>query len=431
MPTLRGWIVAATGVGLWVASVTFGAEPLGQLGFGLLFLSVVALAVVRLGRHDVEIKRSVSPERARVHQPITVTLALTNRGRGPAPLLLLEDRLPTGVSGRARFSVQGIEVGGHRETSFVIEPDRRGRYQVGPLGVEIVDPFGLAKVTSRGAKPTSFLVHPRTEQLTLPRDFGERRSVSVSALRQPTGATGEDFYTLREYAQGDDLRKIHWPSTAKRGKYMIRQEETPWHTRATLLIDDRQGVHGGFGETASFERAIETIASLVSLYHSSGYSYRLAAAHDPGMSGGKGSHHYHRCLDLLATLEPSGPGSQQDDTALVSRLAEIETRAGAEDTLVIVGGTISSAEAIALSRCRRMFKQVIVVSWPAHRFTSASTKARWEGEKLVTDAVHLLTRSGIRSLVLGPGDRLAPAWSSLSSGSARGGDGWGRKQELV
>ena len=428
---MRGLIVAATGIGLWVASVIFGAEPLGQLGFGLLFLSLVALAVVRLGRHDVAIERTISPERARVHQPVTVTLALVNKGRGPAPLLLLEDRLPAGLSGKARFSVHGIEVGGHRETSFVVDPDRRGRYQVGPLQVEIVDPFGLAKVRSRGASASTFLVHPRTEQLSLPRDFGERRSVSVAALRQPTGATGEDFYTLREYAQGDDLRKIHWPSTAKRGKYMIRQEETPWHTRATLLVDDRLSVHGGFGETSSFERAIETIASLVSLYHSSGYSYRLAGAHDPGMAGGKGSHHFHRCLDLLAVIEPAGPGPGKDDPALLSRLAEIEARAGAEDTLVVVAGTVSPAEAIALSRCRRMFKQVIVVSWPAHRFTSVSTKARWEGEKVVTDAVHLMGRSGIRALVLGPGDRLGPAWSSMSSGTTRGGDGWDRKPELV
>ena len=59
---------------------------------------------------------------------------------------------------------------------------------------------------------------------------------------------------MREYVEGDDLRKIHWPATAKRGGFMIRQEETPWHTRATILLDDRVESHGGIGESSSFER---------------------------------------------------------------------------------------------------------------------------------------------------------------------------------
>src|SRR5687767_4755256 len=157
------------------------------LGFTLVALVFIAMAVVRLGRHDLEFSRRLAPERANAHQPVTVVVTLTNRGRGSAPLLLLEDKLPYGISGRARFAVNGIESRGTRETEYKIEAAGRGRFAVGPLEVVIADPFGLARVRSTGLGQSELLVHPRIEKLSLPRDLGERRTASASALRQPTG----------------------------------------------------------------------------------------------------------------------------------------------------------------------------------------------------------------------------------------------------
>ena len=430
MPSLRGYLVAFTGVALYVVGRIFGSEALEQLGFALVALLVIAILTIRLGNHDLHITRRVTPERARVHQPVTISLTVKNEGRGAAPLLLLEDKLPPGLSGRARFAISGIESGGQRETSFDVRPDSRGRYEIGPLNVMVGDPFGLAQLRSQGAPPTAFLVHPRIETLTLPRDFGERRTAAASALRQPTGPRGEDFYTLREYAEGDELRKIHWPSTAKRGKLMIRQEETPWHTRATIVLDDRRFPHEGVGPASSFERAVEGAASLLDLYYRSGYGYRLAGAHHPGITTSKGSAHYHRCLDLLAVIQMRGPRTEEDPM-LLARLAEIEARGAAEETLVVLTGTLTAEAAGALARCRRFYKQVVVISWPAHRFGSASTKSRWEGEAHSVEVTSTLMRSGVRPIVLGPGERLGPAWTS-TSGRSRGGDhGWAQKPELV
>ena len=430
MPSLRGWSIALTGIALYVAGRLFGSRPLEQLGFALAALLVIALIVVRTGRHDLEINRRIVPERARVHQPVTVYLTLANSGRGAAPLLLLEDRIPPGLSGRARFAINGIEAGGQREVSFQVKPDARGRYEIGPLEVLVGDPFGLARLRSVGAKKKSFLVHPAIETLSLPRDFGERRAAATSALRQPTGPRGEDYYTLREFAEGDELRKIHWPSTAKRQKLMIRQEETPWHTRATIVLDDRRTPYEGMGSASSFERAVEGTASLVDLYYRAGYGYRLAGAHHPGIATTKGHEHYHRCLDLLAMIQPRGPRTE-DDNMLQARLAEIEARGASEETLVLLTGTLTPEVAGALARCRRFYKQVAVLTWPAHRFGSASTKSRWAGEAYAVEATTTLARSGIRVVTLGPGERLAPAWMS-KSGKLRGGDrAWAQKPELV
>ena len=425
MPTGRGWLVAATGLVMIVAGSLFGARPLGQVGLALLVLVCMAVAVVRLGRHDVEITREISPLRAHPGQPVTVAMQVSNRGTSTAPLLLIEDRVPAGLSGDARFALRGIEPKGHRESSITLTATRRGRYEVGPMQVSIVDPFSLAQLRSSVLARSAFLVHPRIDGLAMPRDQGTRRSTSLSALRQLTGSRGEDFYTMREYNEGDDLRKIHWPSTAKRGRYMIRQEETPWQTKATILLDDRAGAHDGTGPLSSFERAVEAAASLVDLYHRAAYSYRLAAAHERGLPSAKRAEHLSRCLDLLATIQASR-GDSED--ALVNRLAEMEA-GSSEAALVVVSGTLGPRDALALTRARKRFRDVTLLTFPAHRFSAQPTKRRWEGERTLMESVRLLTRSGVRAVALGPDEPLGAAWTGLSPRQQE--TSWGRRPELV
>jgi uncharacterized protein (DUF58 family) len=425
VPTVRGWLTAAIGLGLWATGRVFGTGALDQIGFALLVLVVIAVVIVNARRHDLSITRTISPERARGGQRVEVNLSFTNDGRGSAPLMLIDDRVPLELSGHARFALNGIEPGGKRDASYEIRPPRRGRYYVGPLAIGFVDPFGLAQTRDEAAAATSFLVHPRIEHLALPPDLGRRRSMSVSALRQLSGARGEDFYTMREYAEGDDLRKIHWPSTAKLNKPMIRQEETPWHTRATVLLDDYRSPHDGAGESSSFERCIEAAASLIDLYHRSGYTYRLLCAVGAGLPTARGTDHFHRCLDYLAEVE----GSSRAE-ALLIRLAELESASGTEGTLVVVTGHLSASGAVALSGCRRRFRQVIAVVLPAHRFGTDSTRARWEGEQATHEAVTMLTRSDVHAIVLGQGESIATGWASLSTHPVTGGERrWGLKPE--
>jgi uncharacterized protein (DUF58 family) len=428
VPTARGWLVAATGVAMVAAGSMFGARPLEQLGVALLVLVAIAVGVVRLGRHDLGVARRVSPERARPGQPVTIEMVVANRGQGSAPLLLIEDRLPHGLSGRARYAVRGIEAAGEREASLAVTAARRGRYDIGPMEVAIVDPFSLAHVRRRVLDTTPLLVYPRIEPLALPRDAGDRRSLSLSTLRQPTGARGEDFYTLREYVEGDDLRKIHWPSTAKRSRYMIRQEETPWQTRATILLDDRAGAHEGFGESSSFERAVEAAASLVDLYHRSGYGYRLLTAHQPGLPSSKRSEHWTRCLDLLATITAAPVRSPHD--SLAARLGELEGASTPEASLVVVTGTLEAGDAVAITRCGRRFRDITVISFPRHRFSAETTRSRWEGERRVMEAARLLTRARVRAVMLGPDEALATAWAGAGRWRPQETE-WARRPELV
>lgn len=432
MPTTRGWTLIGAGAIVLSAGRLFGAQPLEQLGFALIALVAIAAAVVNLGRHDLSVSRRIIPERARAGQPVTVTLEVQNEGRGAAPLVLIEDLVPQGLSGAARFAIHGLEPSGERAARFVLRARRRGRYEIGPLKLSFVDPFSLARVRTQVSGVTGFLIHPRVEKLAMPRDLGERRSMSSSALRQPTTAQGEEFYTLREYVEGDDLRKIHWPSTAKRARYMIRQEETPWHNRATIVLDDRPKPYEGVHDGSSFERAVEAAASLADLYHRSSYSYRLAGAHHPGVPGGRGSDHLARCLDALAVLDFAPPGR---DDALLVRLSEVESGGGGEAALIVIGGSLQADVALALTRCRRRFRQVTAISFPAHRFSVQPTKARWDGEKQVAEVSRVLHAAGVRMVTLGPDDWLASSWGALgardSVARTEGGDRWARKPEPV
>jgi len=432
MPTTRGWLVGSLGLGLIVASRGFGSEALGQIGLAFMVLVIAAVTAVRSGRHDLQIARSLQPFRVGAGKTVTVTIDLVNQGRGSMPLLLIEDHVPAQLGLRARFAFTGIEPRGTRRVAYKVRPALRGRYTIGPFQVSYLDPFSLAQRQVSVGTADHLLVHPRIDQLTMPRDLGERRSLSISALRRPTGTEGEDFYTLREYIEGDDLRKIHWPSTAKKQRYMIRQEETPWHNRATLIIDDRRAAYSLQSE--AFERAVEATASLVDLYQRAGFSFRLTGAHEPGFQSSRGADHYSRCLDLLATISlrsPATSGLSSDDPLLLARFAELDSRNSAQGVLVLASGDLTSEIAVALARLRRRFRQVVVLSFPSHRFGTSDTRARWEGETRMVEAVRLLTRSAVRPIILGPGDSFRNAWASLSRASAGGGYHWEQKQELV
>jgi uncharacterized protein (DUF58 family) len=420
VPTVRGWLTVGIALGLWSAGRVLGVRPLEQLAFALIVLVIAAVVLVNMRRHDLSVERRVVPERARAGQKVEVRLRILNLGRGSAPLMLLDDAVPLELSGHSRFAVNGIEPGGDRDTGYELRPPRRGRYQIGPLSVHFIDPFGLAQTRSHLAEPSALLVHPRMEELGMPRDLGHHRTMSTSALRQFTAARGEDFFTLREYVEGDDLRRIHWPSTAKRNKPMIRQEETPWHTRATIVLDDRRAGVDTIGEPAAFERAVEGAASLCDLYRRSGYTYRLLGAVHPGVAGARDTEHFHRCLDLLATIQ-SQLGHEE---ALLTRLAELQVGNSAEGTLVVVTTDPTPALAQSLAGCRRRWRTIIVLAFPRHRFGLAATRDRWGGEQVTFEAVTLLHRSGIRTLVLGPGESIVGAWGSLSRvrrEAARGG----------
>ncbi len=427
MPTLRGWLVVGTGGVSTVVGRFLAAPELERLGLGLIALVVIALVVVRRGRHELRVERKLAPVRPTAGTTMSVTLSIFNDGRGAAPLLLMEDRLPRGVPGRARFVLEGVEPSGQRTAGYEIEPHRRGRLQAGPLTISFLDPFGLARTSSVLTEPSEFLVRPAIERLALPRESGRRRSAASSALRQPVGTTGEDFYTLREYVEGDDLRKVHWASTAKRGRFTIRQEETPWHTRATILLDDRAEKWTGEGGPDAFERAVEVAASLIDLYQRAGYTFRLSCVTGGGLPARKGQGHRDACLDLLATSVPG----KDDEKGISSRLGEMAGGTSPESALVVISGSLDPEAALAIGSLTRRWQEVAMICLPPHRWGDTTTRARWGGEKAIVETTNGLARAGVRTIVLGPSEPFAPRWTPARAHDQGGEMTWDLKPERV
>jgi uncharacterized protein (DUF58 family) len=199
---------------------------------------------------------------------------------------------------------------------------------------------------------------------------------------------------------------------------MLRQEETPWHTRATILLDDLATHHRGSGTSSSFEHSVEACASFAALYSRSGYSFRLECAASEGLPPARGDDHLTACLDLLATLSASeGPGD-----ALAEKLSGLGMSGAAEGSLVAVSASIDLGAVAALGQCRRRYRDVFAVLF-------ASSDPRVSGSQAINAVIAHLARSGVKPIVIPPGDSLSRAWSALSYGHPRTEAGWAQSPE--
>jgi uncharacterized protein (DUF58 family) len=232
----RGRIFIAVGVLSLLAGLLLGVLDLQRVGVLLLVLPIPAWLAVRQARAGLRIGHAVSPARVVVGDPAEVRLVLGNpQALGTGPLRITE----TVPGGRPlRFSVAGVRGRQRRTVAYPLPQLRRGRYTVGPTTVIASDPFGLVTADTRSTDTAQLVVQPKTvtlAPLTLPMAWRD----GAATLSHSVGSGGSDDASVREFRDGDDLRKIHWRSTAKTGALMVRQEERPWHGGTLVLLDTR------------------------------------------------------------------------------------------------------------------------------------------------------------------------------------------------
>ena len=135
--------------------------------------------------------------------------------------------------------VSGIPPRGSQRVSYTVLPQTRGRYRLGPLSVDITDPFALTRQRLEFDERDELLVTPEIEDLLAPPPTAPSgQSFGASRARQ-LFRTGEEYYTMRQYQEGDDLRRIHWPSVARTGELMIRQDESSRRANGLVFFDTR------------------------------------------------------------------------------------------------------------------------------------------------------------------------------------------------
>jgi uncharacterized protein (DUF58 family) len=412
--TTRGRSFVAAGVASTMCALGLGERDLLRVGVFLLALPAVALAVVYRTRYRLACTRRLDPPRVPAGQAASVVLRLENVSRLPTGVLLVEDTLPYVLGGRPRFVLDRVESQGVREVSYPVRSDLRGRYRIGPLSVRLADPFGLCELNRSFAAVDSLVVTPQITSLPPVRLRGEWAGAGESRARSVSSA-GEDDVATREYRQGDDLRRVHWRSTARYGELMVRREEQPWQSRAAVLLDTREDAHRGDGPGSSFEWSVSAAASVGVHLSRSGYLIRLVTGDGdvtgdaPGLGSGTAES---LLLDALAVVAPSGRPSL--GTALTGA-----RRASGDGLLVVVLGRLDPDEAELLSRLRRTATAGVAILLDTSTWATLGARARAEAATAFTARARLLRAAGWRVLPVRHGTSLGAVWPQAGTSAAR------------
>ncbi len=378
MPTVRGWALTGSGVALLILWYAFGDLELLLAAIFVLLLQFGALAYVRTRKPKLSIGRRLGSATVHDGETTTISLLVTNEGKRAAANLTIDDNINN--LGTASFECARISRGEQTTATYRVTCRPRGVYRVGPTEVHSGDPFGLAR-TKVGTGPVDrIVVYPAVEPLTgFPIVRGQDPAMQASRPEHARRG-GEDFYTLREYQRGDDLRRVHWPSSARTDELMIRQLETPWQSRALVLLDVRSG---SYESGAAFEKAVSGAATIVTHLVTSGFDADLWAGDADPIDASR----YASVMERLALVQPD---SAIDIEAVATRIRQ----KGGGGALVMVTGI---ADRALLS-----VQQLLSRDYPTTVLMSASTTT---SQTLV--GFH---RLGVTTISVTPDEPWSPAW---------------------
>jgi uncharacterized protein (DUF58 family) len=410
--TTRGRCLLAAGAAAALCAAVLGERDLLRVACFLLALPLVAASVVARTRFRLSCARSLGPARVPVGQPAEVILRLENVSLLPTGLLLLEDEVPYTLGGRPRFTIDRIGPSQHRTVRYPVRSDARGRYRIGPLRLRLADPFGLVELTRSFSAVDHLTVVPAVHPLPAVR-LGSAWDSGGESVSRSVAIRGDDDAATREYRYGDDLRKVHWRSTARVGKLMVRREERPWQSRVTLLLDTRARAHRGDGPGSSFEWSVSAIASVG--VHATRLGYMVHLLGDTGrVAGGANVADEGALLDHLAEVAASRS---------VGLDAAVAVLRGTEDagTLVAVLGLLDAEQAATLASTRTPTDISIALLVDASTWIGLSPRARAEADAAYDASAETLGRSGWRVVRVRHGDTLPQVWPQANERSTGAG----------
>jgi uncharacterized protein (DUF58 family) len=275
--------------------------------------------------------------------------------------------------------------------------------------VRLRDPFGLSTRLAASSGSSDILVLPRI----LPLGGGQPPGSGVGAegaIPHMVALHGEDDVSIRSYRDGDDLRRIHWPATAKTGELMVRQEDRPARRRAAIVLDSRARGHHGSGSTGSFEWAVTACASVGVHLLEQGYAVHLVTDETAEDGRATASMEVDPLLDVLAMAEPGS----DDQFADVLQAAHPITASGGLVLAVVT--ELDEELARRVASLRQPGGTALAVVLDPDGF--GATRRRRTGPS-ETACVPVLRGAGWSVAVVGSGEDLAAVWGVLSGGTAR------------
>jgi uncharacterized protein (DUF58 family) len=343
-------VLAGSSVAFFLGGILFAIVELTILGVAILLLCAGAAAFVSLRPVEVRTQRTLHPPRVHAGTSSRVDLEVRNTGSRRTPVLSVRDPFDRGWRW-ARFLVPPLAARTASRAAYRLPTEERGIFDIGPLEVALSDPFGLATSTFTSVGVTQLTVYPRVDVVSpLPTAQGHDPHSSARHPRALLGH-GEDFYALRPYEVGDDLRRVHWASTARLDDLMIRQDEMPWQTRSTILLDIRAKVHSA----ASLETAVSAAASIHAASHRMYSLVRLLSTDGTDSGFGTGHTHAEAVLEHLATLS----ATREDRFAGVA--ANLRKAGNGGSLAIVTTDKASTADLEALARLRTRYGTIVLV----------------------------------------------------------------------
>ncbi len=341
--TFRGRAFASGGITAAICGILLGERDLVRVGAVILLLPLVTIVVAGRSGQRLTLQRNLPQAQVEINQPTTVTLELGNLG-ATTGVLLTEEQVPWALGHRPRFVLGPVLPRHSRTVEYQLSAEMRGIYEVGPLVVRVTDPFGMLDLRRTFTSTSRLVVVPAAERLADISLAGARSGNGEDRPQSFSHGSAADV-TVREYRLGDDLRRVHWRSSARTGELMVRREEEPWQARCTLFIDNRVAAHRGTGPDSSFERAVTAAASIAVHLAGRGFQVRLVSADgdqfDHGLHQGDVSAHARPVLQHLAALR----GSRADDVS--TNWIDESVTAG---TFIGVFGALSARDQSFLAR---------------------------------------------------------------------------------
>ena len=398
--TTRGRAFLAAGGTAFLCAVFLGFDELLRVGALLALLPLATAWFLGRSRYRLGLVRSVNPSQVVAGQQSRVTLELTNDGRMPTGLLLLEDQIPYVLGTRPRFVVDRMGPRWKRSVSYLVRSDVRGKFTIGPMKVRLSDPFGMVQLDRTFQSTSSVVVTPRVVPLPAVPLSGAWTGSGDNRPRAFASGSAEDV-TVREYRRGDDLRRVHWRSSAHAGELMVRREEQPWQSRATLFLDNRKIAHRGSGAASSLEHAVSVAASVGVHLIQRGFTIRLVTA--AGEESAAVWHEHALAAETAPLLESLAVVTET--THPHSDVGWLQD-GGHSGLLIAVLGAVADHDRPVLTRMRHSASNAMALDLDVGAWTRGGTSNGAE-------TVVWLTGRGWRAVTAGPKDPVPSVWQEL------------------
>lgn len=372
--TSTGLVLIGVGVLAWLLGKYIGGKPLYLLAYGVVGVIIYAKSATRRVPPVSGDRTDHSP---RVTEGAAISIAVTLRSERRISNVVLEEKLPPLFGQSAVLPVANVAAGEPATCEYAFTAWRRGVYELGPLTVRWGDPFGLTRRSAEIGESFPLIVHPEVEPVT---DRALTRMWEDPPFRPPVSKpwpTGMELYGMRQYAHGDDVRRINWRGYMRTGELLVQEAEQGISDKVVMLLDADRKYHSKGLISESFEEAIRAVASLGIHHLSEGYEVTVEGNGGRIVGPLRSGPSKVRLLDELARMELT-------KAPLTEGMTRLLTGMGRDTHLLIITPFLDRESAARLELLAQRGVRAIVVAlvWDEEQ-TENLTRATAFGAQIV------------------------------------------------